>query len=185
MLIILQKSVNLAMALLKFIIYNIFAIHYGGTITKVKATLTLAITVSPIPFILERVTAWYFDNYVYVSFIFVAVFFDHLVGSFVHAFIKRDFSWKRNIKGFLTKTSMVVVVGVLLEGIVHILGSNFLTDYFSVLSKLMIFIYPAGSALANVAIITDGKFPPTAWMDRLKKFNKNLKINELTDNEGE
>ncbi len=42
-------------------------------------------------------------------------------------------------------------------------------------------MYPAASCWANMAIVTDGKFPPVGLMNRIKSFNENLNVKELTD----
>jgi len=55
------------------------------------------------------------------------------------------------------------------------------TDYFSILSRLMVLIYPAGSALMNFSLITKGNFPPTAWMDKIKEFNTKMKMDGFKD----
>lgn len=65
-----------------------------------------------------------------------------------------------------------------------ILGPGmFVTDYFAVVSRLMVFVYPAGSALMNVAILTDGAFPPVAWMERIKRFNSELDVKQFQGKE--
>lgn len=176
------------MSILKILLLNLIVLHQGGMIAKLKATFVIASITSPMALALDHVNKWYFDNYDYVAFVFVAVMFDHLLGTWVHAFIKKDFSIKKNILGFFTKTMLVVIVGVLVEGVTNRLGSGeFLAEYFSLMARLMVFIYPAGSALMNCSIITNGKFPPTAFMKRIMNFNKDLDIkkltNEPTDNE--
>ena len=89
---------------------------------------------------------------------------------------------KKNIIGLFVKTSMVVAVSVIIEGMTMILGEdNFVTGYFTILTRLMVFVYPAGSALVNCAIITNGKFPPTSFMSKITKFNKDLNLKDFTD----
>jgi hypothetical protein len=40
-----------------------------------------------------------------------------------------------------------------------------------------VFLYPAGSAFMNSAVLTNGKFPPMGWISILNNFNKNLDLN--------
>ncbi len=170
--------------MLKFIYLNLLFIHKGSLASKAKATLYLSLSASPFAVLIEKFTAWYNINYGYVVFVLIAIMFDHFLGTWVHAFIKRDFSMKKNIQGLLIKCSMVLMVGVLVEGFKHILGSeNFITDYFNLVSRLMVFIYPAGSALMNCAIITNGTFPPTSWMGKITKFNSNMDLKYFKGNE--
>ena len=72
------------------------------------------------------------------------------------------------------------MVGVLVEGSSRLMGDHkFLLDYFSLISRLMVFIYPAGSALITISLITKGTFPPTAWIKKITQFNKTLDLKEL------
>ena len=168
--------------ILRFLRDNLWLIHNGDFEQRIFSTSKLALASSPFAYLIGFVTDWFSLNSGYVIFVFIAIIIDHLVGSWVHAFIKRDFSMKRNIFGFFTKTFLAIAVGVLAEGIGYIMGVGFfVTDYFNTLSRLMVFIYPAGSALMNVSIITKGAFPPTAWMERIKNFSKDMDLKHLKE----
>lgn len=161
----------------KWIYKNLLIMHFGSVYSKIKSTFYLSLIISPIAFFLEKVMEWLSLNYEYVGFVVAAILIDHLIGSWVHAVHNRDFTIKKNIQGLFTKCALVLLVGILVEGFHHIVGvDNFLTDYFSVISRLMVFIYPAGSALMNCAIITKGKFPPVSWMVKLNRFNKEMTL---------
>lgn len=164
--------------LLKTFIYkNLINIHTGTVLTKIKSTFYISLVTSPFAFLIEKIMEWFSINFVYVLFVMGAILVDHLLGSYIHAFVKRDFSMKENIKGFVVKCFLVIAVGYLVEGFKHILGGgNFITDYFSVISRLMVFVYPAGSALMNCSIITKGTFPPTSWISKITRFNKDMSL---------
>lgn len=170
--------------ILRFLRDNLWRIHAGDFEDKIISTSKLALASSPFAYLLSFITDWFSLNSGYVIFVFIAIIMDHLIGTWVHLFIKRDFSMKKNITGFFTKTFLAIAVGVLVEGISYIMGEGlFVTDYFSILSRLMVFIYPAGSALMNVSLITKGNFPPTAWMDKIRNFNKNMDLKHLKEDE--
>lgn len=170
--------------LIKFVFENMLIIKQGGLMAKFKSSFMLAIIASPPVMLLEKINEWYFQNYDYVIFVFIAIFIDHIVGTYLHAFILKDFSLRKNISGFFTKTLLVLMVGVLVEGSSKIMGGHdFLIMYFSLVSRLMVFIYPAGSALIGISIITEGKFPPTAWIKKISEFNKNLDIKKFNEKE--
>jgi hypothetical protein len=134
--------------------------------------------------IFDLVREWITSNGSYIFFVLVAIIIDHLLGTVVHFFIKRDFSFKKNIVGIFVKLGLVFCVGVLFEGFNFIYTSeNLITEWLSVITRIMVFLYPASSAFINSSIITKGKFPPVAWINRISNFNKNLNIHELTDNE--
>ena len=44
-------------------------------------------------------------------------------------------------------------------------------------------MYPAGSAFVNSSIVTDGKFPPMALLQRFTKFQENLDLKSLVNKE--
>ena len=164
---------------MNFVIKNLLIIHKGSILAKIKAVGLFALIGAPFHFIVEALTGWYWSNYEYVIFVFMAIIIDHILGSWVHL-IKRDFSMRKNIKGFIIKSTMVIAVSILAEGFKEILDGNFLTSYFVVVTRLMVFIYPAGSALVNCSIITRGAFPPTAFINKILSFNQNLDLNGIT-----
>lgn len=166
---------NILKFLISFLLENLTLIHKGTIAMKLKASFILAFYSAPIIFILEKVTDWYMMNYAYVTFTLVAIIFDHLLGTWVHAKILKDFSWRRNIQGFFSKVILVLIGAVMIEGIIDIIQPvPFVADYVKVMSRLVVFIYPAGSALMNCSLLTGGKFPPTAFMKKIANFNSGL-----------
>lgn len=165
---------------LHFLWANLLILHKGTAIAKFKSTLILSI-VTALPLgIVETITHWITQNGAYIFFVLVAITFDHLLGSAVHLWVKKDFSFKKNIIGIFTKLALVFAVGVLFEGFQYIYSEkNLITDYLSVITRLMVFLYPAGSAFMNCALLTNGKFPPVGWMQKITKFNQNLDMNEF------
>ena len=151
---------------------------------KLKSVAYLTLIASPFAFIIEGIGEWFNINIAFIGFVFGAVIIDHLVGTYVHAKIKKDFSMKKNIQGFFMKAFLIVGVYFLGRGIVHILGEeNVVAIYFRMIMRLMVFIYPAGSALVNISIITKGKFPPIGFMEKITRFNKNMDLNEFKEKE--
>lgn len=153
----------------------LWTIKFGGSIySKLKATFVLSLVSSPIAYIAEQFIKWGNEKIIYITFVLAAIIVDHALGSAVHLWHKRDFSFKKNIVGLLVKISLVVAFEIIMNGIYSILGAGVLASYLSVVGELLVLFYPAGSALMNMSIITKGKFPPTAFIDRIKRFNNNL-----------
>ena len=166
--------------ILKFILENLLIIHTGTPLARIKSSLLLSVFASPFAMLGDMVIDWLAFNIVYVQFVFGAIIFDHFLGSYIHAFIKKDFSILENIKGLMIKCVLVVTVGYLNEGFLHTVGKEgVLGIYLGVILKLMVFVYPAGSAWMNSSIITNGKFPPTSWINKINLFNKNLDIKDF------
>lgn len=185
------------MLLIKLIIANILKhlviIHKGSMIAKFKSVFLLSFF-SSFPYLMNVVleitfgmkeifSEWITDNGGYLFFVLVAVGIDHFLGSWVHAFIKKDFTIKKNVFGLLSKIFLVISAGVLFEGFQYIYTEdNFITEYLTLITRLMVFLYPTGSALMNCAIITNGKFPPVALLRKLTRFNETLDLNEFKNN---
>lgn len=167
----------------EFIINQLILIHAGGTFAKIKSTFLLAASISPITFVLDRITDWTITNSAYVLFVFGAIILDHALGSILHLFYKKDFTFKKNISGLVIKIGLVLIVGFLFEGINYIVeGESAIKQYLMILLRLLVFMYPAGSAFVNSSIITGGKFPPSGFLKKLAKFQENLNIKEFKEN---
>ncbi len=168
--------------IIDFLAQHIYIIHKGAVTAKLKSSAILGTTASPIAILLEKITDWYMTNMLTIWIIAGAVLADWLVGTGKHLMCK-TFSWKENGKGLLIKTSMIVIGGFLAESLPHFLGGddNLITSGLVMALRLSVFMYPAASCWANMAIVTNGKFPPVGLMNRIKSFNENLNIKELTD----
>jgi len=165
---------------LNFLMKSFVDINSGSLVTKFTATFWLALVASPIPMIIQQITDWYLSNYGYTLFVLTAIVFDYFLGTWIHGWIKRDFSIKKNVFGFIQKTSLIVIVSVIAEGFTTILGeNNIIADLFVITTRLMVFIYPAGSALKSVYLITGGKFPPVGFINKISKFNKDLDVKDF------
>lgn len=181
-----QTIIALISSFIKFLWANLVIIHKGTAIAKFKSTLILAIVASAPVGLLETLTHWLSENGAYIFFVLVAITIDHILGSAVHLWLKKDFSFKKNITGVFTKLALVFSVGVLFEGFQFIYAQdNFITDYLSIITRLMVFLYPAGSAFMNCALLTNGKFPPVAFMQKITKFNQNLDLTEFKKKDDE
>lgn len=165
-----------------FILKHLLIVHHGGLIAKIKSTVYLALASSPVAYILEKLLSWSMANQEYLVFVLLAIMVDHILGSIIHGFILRDFSFRKNLSGLILKIGLTVVIGLLFEGVNHIMkGDNFIKDYLTMVLRLSVFLYPAGSAFMNSAIITKGKFPPIGWMEKIKKFNQDLDLKQFKE----
>lgn len=163
----------------QFIIKNLLSIHSGGVGGKIWASFQLAALPAAGFTISERLTGWYVESYIFIWVLGFALIADLIAGIWKHA-KNNSFSPKKMILGFCQKIGLVILVYFLTEAFIQIIADADLDSiYFKVATKTMIFIYPAGNALVNVGIITDGKFPPLAFLRKFEKFNKTLDIKDL------
>lgn len=145
---------------------------------QIQKLLMFSLMISPITWILERLNEWHIGNSDYVAFVIGAIAIDHILGSMYHAFWLRDFSMKKNIYGLITKLVIVLCVGYLFEGLDALMvESSILKDYTVMVLRLMVFLYPASSAFQNSYEMTGKKFPPMAFMEKLKKFSESATFN--------
>ena len=162
---------------LSTILSNILKIHSAPLLIKIKASFVLALSISPVAYCIDKVSVWTYNNQDFIMFVTLAIVIDHILGSYYHAFVKCDFTWKKNITGVGVKIGLVVMIGALFEGLSTITKhDSFLQDYLIIVTRLSVFLYPAGSALMNCAEITNGVFPPVGWIKKVKKFNTDLQL---------
>lgn len=178
------------MKLWSFIAFNLVVLSEGSFFLKLKSLFILSVVSMPFVVLadgildLDIIDFWFRQNMEYIMFVFVAVILDHMIGSYVHLFVKRDFSFEKNLKGLAAKIFLTITVAILVRGMVFILGTgNIITEYFTAVMRLMVFLYPAGSALVNISLITGGKFPPLGFMKKIQKFNSDVNMNAFKDEE--
>lgn len=160
------------------IISLLSCIHKGTAFAKTISLLGMALMVSPLTWLLDKLSIWHLENETYVTFVVGAIVVDHLLGSAYHAFWKRDFSLKLNVTGLILKLFIVVSVGYLFEGLNMLMAhESVLKDYTVMVLRLMVFLYPAGSAFGNSYEMTGRKFPPVGFMDKLKQFSESATLN--------
>lgn len=130
--------------------------------------------------IFGNVGDWMTLNVDYIAIAMACVAIDHILGTIVHAYYLKDFSWKKNVTGLLIKLSMVMLGGIIFEGLTHITKEQDLVyTYLKITTRLVVCIYPAMSAMVNMRIITGGSFPPLAFLDKFKSFNTDLDVEKL------
>lgn len=166
--------------ILKFIIANLQILHSGIAADRIIAAVKLATVPAVFATVAEGLSKWYIVNQWFMIYVFFAIAIDHICGTIVHAFIKKDFTWKKNAIGFLVKISFCIA-GYSMFIMIHEIfkGIPFIADYFKILIQFIVFIWPAGSAMGNMSIITNGKFPPVGWMNKLEKFQENLDLDNF------
>lgn len=147
---------------------------------KIISAWKLGLLASVFPAVFESLSGWYIENSVYMSFVFIAIFLDHLLGSYVHWFILKDWSWKKNRNGLFQKFSSTIVGYILLEMLHQIVDDvDFIAIYLKVTLQLVVFLYPAASAFGNLHIVTNGKMPPSWLMRGVKKFEQDGDLNHF------
>lgn len=172
--------------ILRFVLNNLNTIHSGIGFEKVFAAAKIAAIPALFVSIIEGLSKWYIVNQWFMIFVFYAIIIDHILGTIVHAFVNRDFTLKENGIGLLKKISFCILGYSLFVMIPEILkGVPFLPEYLTMLIQFIVFIWPAGSAMGNMSILTGGKFPPIGWMKKLERFQENVDLTEFKNTTNE
>jgi hypothetical protein len=163
--------------IIDFLTNRLLIAHYGQMKDQIINAFVVGIAFSPFAYLLEHITDWSIANQGYMYWVFIAVSLDHLLGSWNHYFHYKDFNFRKNAKGLIEKGAIVLMGGLIFEGIGYFLESDtLLRDYLSLVLRLSIFMYPANSAIDNLFIFSGGKFPPSAFMNWKKNFNKDFSL---------
>lgn len=164
----------------RFFINNLNCIHNGIGLDRIFAAFKIAVVPALLVTVIEGISKWYIHNQTFMIFVFYAIALDHILGTIIHAFVKKDFTLKKNGTGLVMKMGLCIA-GYSLFVMIHEIfkGIPFIADYFKVLIQFIVFIWPAGSAMGNMSILTSGKFPPIGWMKKLEKFQENIDITEF------
>lgn len=170
-----------------YILKNILAIHSGTAIVKFKSLLILSMPLAMVA-VINPIQQWIDANIAYIGFVLLAIAIDHFLGSAVHLFVRRDFTFKKNIIGLSIKLSLVLSVGILFEGFQFLYPDKtpvieVVMDYLLAITRIMVFLYPASSAFVNSSILTNGKFPPIGWIRKIEDFNSSMDLNKFKENE--
>jgi hypothetical protein len=173
-------------SVVSFLAGNILSFYSGSAAVKLKSLSLLVLSVSPVAYMFEKVNVWTMLNRDFIFGVLVAIAIDHFIGSIYHGFKAKDFTFKKNLYGLMVKISLCIACGVLFEILSGMTSYHkWLFEYLQLVTRLIVFLYPAGSAFVNMSKLTNGVFPPIGWMDRLKKFNQNLNIDDLKNKKDE
>lgn len=173
-------------AVLLYIGTALLQLHKGAFGIKLLGSLKLALPLSITAWCIEKVTQWTITNGEYMGAVLVCILIDWIVGSLYHALKLRDFTLKRNALGLLLKLSMCAGGGILFEIIQMVLHqATFAYESLKIITRLVVILYPAGSAFMNMSALTGGAFPPIGWIKKIKAFNENLDLDRFNNDKKE
>lgn len=125
------------------------------------------------------------NNIDYVRVVLIAIAIDHIFGTIVHSGLyKNDFSILKNLFGLALKILVVILMGFIFHGLaVLTIQEDFIYRYLVLTTRVLVFLYPAMSAMRNCNIITKGVFPSDIMMMKGTKFNNTMDIKVFTETE--
>lgn len=167
-------------------------LEQGNLWIKLEVSFGMALLFAPVAWLLKHI-AELFGAYRPIlskdsEFIKILVLFlliDLVCGIWKH-WKNRTFDFKQLYFGLLTKVGISFLGMVLfnaLSSVDDLEAIPTINSWLLLVGKIMNLVYVGGSAFSSMYIITGGKFPPVAFMNKLKKFNETLDISELSKNE--
>lgn len=130
--------------------------------------------------IISKIIDWTITNQDYLAGVLICIAIDHFVGSIYHAFKLKDFTFKRNAIGLINKLTLCATAALLFEVIGHTAKDiSFIYEYLKTTTRLIVILYPAGSAFMNMSALTNGVFPPVGWIRRIAAFNHDLDLHKI------
>ena len=110
------------------------------------------------------------DELSFFSVLTMALLIDLVIG-IIKYWKLSQFSFREMVTGLIIKVA-VAYGGMLIFLSFQSLDPGIAADWFGLLAKFTVLVYPAGSAFANMYVITAGRFPPIAFMKKLKDFDQ-------------
>ena len=168
--------------MIRFFLLQFVNIADGDLPTKFSSALRLSLIASPFILIWDKIVKWGIPNQDYILIVLGAILVDWFFGIWKHL-KKRTFSFKQNAYGLIIKVALTTGAAFLFEGLNSIVkdSADIIVLSLTTVTRVIVFLYPAVSAWQNIYIVSDERFPPKVWMDRINKFNENLNVKELTD----
>lgn len=168
--------------LIKFFLLQFMNIADGDLSAKFSGAFKISLAVTPFLFIWDKIVKWGIPNQDYILIVLMAILLDWIFGIWKHL-DKRTFSFKKNASGLILKITLTVGAGMLFEGMNSIVkdSADIIVVSLTIITRIIVFLYPAVSAWQNIYVVSGERFPPKAWMERMNKFNENLNIKEFTD----
>ena len=168
--------------MIRFFLLQFVNIADGDLSAKFSGALKISLIISPFLFVWDKIVKWGIPNQDYILIVLMAILLDWFFGIWKHL-KKRTFSFKHNALGLIIKIALTTGAAFLFEGLGTIVkdSADIIVVSLTTVTRVIVFLYPAVSAWQNIYIVSDERFPPKAWMDRINKFNENLNVKELTD----
>lgn len=168
--------------MIRYLLLQFVNIADGDLVTKFTSAFKISLIAYPFIFLWDKLVKWGIPNQDYILIVLGAILFDWFFGMWKHL-KKRTFSFKQNAYGLIIKISLTTGAAFLFEGLGSIVkdSADIIVLSLTTVTRVIVFLYPAVSAWQNIYIVSDERFPPKAWMDRINKFNENLNVKELTN----
>lgn len=141
-------------------------------------TVKFSMIVAPFILIFNKIVSWSMANQDYMLFVLGAILLDWVFGTIKH-WVENSFDLGSNAKGLIVKISLAVGGGFLFEGVTYLVGYSIISETLQVITRTIVFLYPAISAWKNMNHLSGGEFPPKLWIKKVDKVYENMDIRNL------
>lgn len=170
------------------------AMYQGGIAVKIEISALLALALTPFIWVMDKIAKLYgayepiFNrDSEFLKILVLFLFFDLVLGMWKH-WVQKTFDWTKMYKGLMTKIA-ISLIGMFLfnafASIPELINFSEISVWIALTGKVMNIVYVGGSAFNNMFVLSGGKFPPVAFMQRFEKFNKTLSLNVFKGSEEE
>lgn len=143
---------------IKFSFIKIFQSFEGASVLATAALL------------LKPLKDMVYNELSFFSILTMAIIIDLIIGGLKYWKINM-FSFSQLVVGLIIKVT-VAFGGITLFLAFKSLDPGIAAEWFALVAKFTVLLYPAGSAFTNMYILTNGRFPPIGLMKRLDSFDK-------------
>lgn len=133
-------------------------------IEKVKYFFIIISTFTPIAWLINSVSGWYFKNNQFANFILVAITLNLIIGAWYHH-RNKTFSWESFFKRNILMTTILFLAYTMLEMLRRTIGDNFISEGFGTIIQISTLLYPTSKELKNLFILSNKQFPPAFIKD--------------------
>lgn len=176
--------------LIAYFVKNLVKATQDSYTVSLFATFKLSIVLAPIVYIYDRLFLWGFENQDYIFIVMGAILVDYIFGTIKHICITKKengrptFTLKGNAIGIVLKVGLAVSGGFLFEGLSHLTReATIIETSLQIITRVIVFMYPAVSAWENIYIVSGEKFPPKKWMEKLGLYKNSADIKDLLGKE--
>jgi len=93
----------------EFIVDNLVLLYKGSFSQKLLASAQLSLAPAAALTLTERISGWYVESEFFLFCLCVVLAIDHILDSYVHLIILKDFTFKGNLKELITKLSIISI----------------------------------------------------------------------------
>ena len=162
--------------LITFILMFLVVIKKGSAM---QITSSITWISAPFAFLMKLLTDYVFPVELFIKFFFIGLISDTVLGAYRH-WKERSFSGDELFRGMLEKLGLSFMGMAMVKALIempNLMGElNIVAIWFL---HIAIILYIGGSVLANMYIISKGKFPPPILMKRFDKFSETLNPDDL------